>query len=365
MNLSMKVGLLSYYLSSKHSGQSRFLVNLAKGLKSIDVKPVIYSLYIDNEQLELLKRQNIQAFRAGGVPTSSYNFQIMRYGNTLASKLADLVTEHDECDSYVVLADEALPAVEGLGTVTKAYLTNGDLSLMLLNHDFQKSHKLMAKILGLSFVRDVARHARMAAKFDLIMANSYFTAGIMSFIYGLPINRVVYPPVDGSLFNRQTKERKINSEYAIALIRNPSDPLYRIVTELAREIRIKIVGGGVVNGAENLGFVTDNELVGLYSAATLNLSPNPLEFYGYSIVESMSCGTPTVAFDNGGAKELIKQGINGWLVSDDNELRDKVKDVMAHGYSENIRNNCLTESQKFSIKSSAKSLVSHLKLVSR
>ncbi len=116
----------------------------------------------------------------------------------------------------------------------------------------------------------------------------------------------------------------------------------------------------MVLGGENLGFVSDKELVRLYSDATINLSPNPLEFYGYSIVEAMSCGTPTVAYDNGGAQELIKPDITGWLASNGKEMKERVIDIIEHGYDENIRKSCQIEAQRFSTISSAKSLVSHL-----
>lgn len=46
---------------------------------------------------------------------------------------------------------------------------------------------------------------------------------------------------------------------------------------------------------------------------------HPIHFsepFGLSVVESMACGTPVVAFNKGSMPEIIENGINGFLVSD-------------------------------------------------
>ena len=48
-----------------------------------------------------------------------------------------------------------------------------------------------------------------------------------------------------------------------------------------------------------------------YSAADLTLLPSLEDNLPNVILESMSCGTPVLAFDNGGCAELIIDGVNG------------------------------------------------------
>jgi len=49
---------------------------------------------------------------------------------------------------------------------------------------------------------------------------------------------------------------------------------------------------------------------------------HPIQFdepFGLSVIESMACGTPVIAFDRGSMPELIENGQNGFLVSNVNE----------------------------------------------
>lgn len=54
---------------------------------------------------------------------------------------------------------------------------------------------------------------------------------------------------------------------------------------------------------------------------------HPIRFdepFGLSVTEAMACGTPVIAFNRGSMPELIKNGYNGFLVSDTDEAVDAV-----------------------------------------
>jgi glycosyltransferase involved in cell wall biosynthesis len=59
----------------------------------------------------------------------------------------------------------------------------------------------------------------------------------------------------------------------------------------------------------------DISLALLYSAADLFLMPSHSENLSNTIMESMSCGTPVVAFDVGGNSDMINHGNNGYLAA--------------------------------------------------
>lgn len=66
----------------------------------------------------------------------------------------------------------------------------------------------------------------------------------------------------------------------------------------------------------SLGWIEDEAtLATAYSAADLFVLPSLLENLPNTVMESMACGTPCIAFAQGGMSQLIDHGINGYLAS--------------------------------------------------
>jgi glycosyltransferase involved in cell wall biosynthesis len=63
-----------------------------------------------------------------------------------------------------------------------------------------------------------------------------------------------------------------------------------------------------------LGWQDDDEhLAQIYAAADVFVLPSIQESLGYTVMEAMACGTPCVAFDQGGVPDIIDHGQNGYL----------------------------------------------------
>ena len=62
-----------------------------------------------------------------------------------------------------------------------------------------------------------------------------------------------------------------------------------------------------------LGRVDDNQLAALYSAADVLVVPSKSENLPLTVLESMACGTPCVAFRQGGLPDLVDHEISGYL----------------------------------------------------
>ena len=72
----------------------------------------------------------------------------------------------------------------------------------------------------------------------------------------------------------------------------------------------------------SVGPVERNRLLGKACALL-----HPIQFdepFGLSVIESMACGTPVIAFDRGSMPELIENGKNGFLVNNVNEAIETV-----------------------------------------
>ena len=63
-----------------------------------------------------------------------------------------------------------------------------------------------------------------------------------------------------------------------------------------------------------MGIIRDeNKLVHIYNSADVVIVPSRSENFSNTILESLSCGTPVVAFDIGGNSDLIEHKQNGYL----------------------------------------------------
>ena len=77
-----------------------------------------------------------------------------------------------------------------------------------------------------------------------------------------------------------------------------------------------------------LGFISPKKLAQYYSQAKATLMPILWEEpFGLTFIESMACGTPPIAFARGSAKEIIKNGKNGFVVKTLGEMVKAVKKI--------------------------------------
>ena len=82
----------------------------------------------------------------------------------------------------------------------------------------------------------------------------------------------------------------------------------------------------------SLGYMADERLMALaYSAADLYVSSSLQESFGYTILESMACGVPVVAFNGSAVPELCREGVSGMLapLGDAAGLRAAISHMLA------------------------------------
>jgi glycosyltransferase involved in cell wall biosynthesis len=115
--------------------------------------------------------------------------------------------------------------------------------------------------------------------------------------------------------NAATRDRNKGFHLLVAALRE--------LTATARRDTIELVvfGSAEQDKLANLGHQThylgwlhdDTRLAQLYSAADVMVLPSIQESLGYTVMEAMACGTPCVAFNQGGVPDLIVNGENGYL----------------------------------------------------
>ncbi|MDP1719071.1 MAG: glycosyltransferase, partial [bacterium] len=164
---------------------------------------------------------------------------------------------------------------------------------------------------------------------DVLLANSKFIGKKVKEYYGRPA-KIIYPPVDTEVFYLDEKSLKIKSKkgYYLAIGRILHYKRFDLVVEAFKKLGLplKIVGSGPeltniqhrTSGAKNIEFLKfindDNELRELYAGARAVIFPQ-VEDFGLVAAEAQACGTPVIAYNEGGATEIVENGKTGILFS--------------------------------------------------
>jgi len=99
------------------------------------------------------------------------------------------------------------------------------------------------------------------------------------------------------------------------------ESLRKYFSEEKKDIELVIFGSSRPKEEENLGFKThylgqlndEISLVLLYSAADVMIVPSMQDNLPNTVVESLACGTPVIAFEIGGLPDMVSHKENGYL----------------------------------------------------
>ncbi|MFH0978575.1 MAG: glycosyltransferase family 4 protein [Candidatus Woesearchaeota archaeon] len=94
----------------------------------------------------------------------------------------------------------------------------------------------------------------------------------------------------------------------------------------------------------------------LYNCADCTLVGSRFEGGPITIFESLACGTPVISTPVGAAVEVIENGINGYIVNNQQELIDRMRQVVT--MKENIRRRCVKSVKEFNPRNMALGYIS-------
>ena len=103
----------------------------------------------------------------------------------------------------------------------------------------------------------------------------------------------------------------------------------------------KDLHSGLSVAVHEMGFIQDSlHMSLLYNAADVFVAPSRQENLANTVLESLACGTPCVAFNIGGMPDAIDHKINGWLAVpySTEELATGIRWLLTHPQPEALRN---------------------------
>ncbi len=114
--------------------------------------------------------------------------------------------------------------------------------------------------------------------------------------------------------------------------------IYRYIISNHPEVKIVIAGIGPAEAelkqqlpeAIYLGWVEHNNLPEIYSASDMLILPSKFDTFSCSVLESISCGLPVIAYNIKGPKDIIQNQENGFLVNNLDEMKTKLSQYIGN-----------------------------------
>ena len=208
---------------------------------------------------------------------------------------------------------------------------------------------------GLALYRRVVRSASAVTALSVSAAEAVTAVGQREPVVLPPGVRLDhFSPADGArerhgaaprmLFVSDASERRKGLDVAVAalakvrsrrpdvrlVIAGPGDPGWAIDQHPAERYAIDVVGVG-----------PRDELPGQYSSAAVTVLPSTEEAFGLVLVESLACGTPVVASDVGGMRDIVTPEV-GRLVPprDPDALATAVEEVLEMSADATLATRC-------------------------
>ena len=162
---------------------------------------------------------------------------------------------------------------------------------------------------------------KVAGHITRFLANSSAVAERIERSYGRSA-RVVHPPVRTEFFTSGGEP----GDSFLCVGRLVAYKRADLAVETFRGLPYELVVVGTGPDGESLrraappnvrfvGDVSDEELRRLYREAVAVVAPG-VEDFGIAMAEAQACGTPVIAPNAGGARDIVVDGVTGWLLDD-------------------------------------------------
>lgn len=178
--------------------------------------------------------------------------------------------------------------------------------------------------------------------------------GIQGYLrqHGIRDTTVIASPIRNEFYNEQCTQKNLTSPYQLICVSRFAKEknllmLFEVLDKLPKEYHLTFVGYGHLEAElresaqgfpGRVHFVINpplQELLEVYQKAHIFLFPSQTDTQGIVLAESMATGTPVVALDGIGQRDIIKEGYNGFMVKDASHMAHIVHKIISNhiGYN--------------------------------
>ena len=316
----MKVAILHDYLN-QFGGAERVLQSLVELFPQAD----LYTLLYDEEKTLGLFRGNIKK-------TSFLDYPWLRQHHRLFIPLMPLASRWlKSLESYDLIVSSTAGYAKGFNINAPFHISYCHSPLRYAwELDYLDTLPFTPWLFPRTLIKPVAHWLRRWDKkasqnVNVFIANSKYIAQKINTYYGREAT-IIHPPVDLEKFYYESASYKLKAKsyYLMAgrlLYYKGFDLGIKALKILKKPL--KIVGIGPESRElkslarsseliEFIPFVDDEQLRYLYNQARALIFPQ-IEDFGLVAAEAQACGLPVIAYNKGGAQEIIKDGQTGLL----------------------------------------------------
>ena len=255
----------------------------------------------------------------GYINCPGYNEVKIAYPREMGEKIKEI------CPDYIHVATEGT-----LGLWARAYLSKHNIRHNTAYHT--KFPEGLKKLFGIpefitwQFVRWFHKHSGKVltttdSMVDELQAHG-FTGEVIPWTRG--VDRDIFHPGFRKEYSTDVKYPVLVCVSRVSKEKNLED-FFKLDYPNARKI---MVGDGPMlekykkqyPNVEFVGFKTGHDLAHYYRMADVFVFPSRWETFGIVMIEAMACGTPVAAYNCLGPKDVIDQGVTGFMVEEQEGL---------------------------------------------
>ena len=125
--------------------------------------------------------------------------------------------------------------------------------------------------------------------------------------------------------------------------------IYKQVKQKHGKVKLVIVGKGPALQQlkdENpdvvfIDWVSHDQLPQIYSFADMLILPSRFDTFSNAVLESLSCGLPVIAYNTKGPKDIIRDGKDGFLVENQQEMCGQIVDFLDNKEKESFKSSAI------------------------